>query len=128
MPKKGYVFAQIGPAVIFEPYEVKDGIPDFPGLDLLKDGVPFECHFFDREREYRVMFREGRGDIVEIVLSKDEEKDMDPDLIYVSKEMVKEEYLKRGNVPETLTIINRYGYSENDTLVLKNYRICYEEE
>ena len=50
------------------------------------------------------------------------------DVVCLSDTVIYNDELKRGNVPETLTIINRYGYSENDTLVLKNYRICYEEE
>ena len=37
--------------------------------------------------------------------------------------LVKEEYRKKGTLPEKLTVTTRYVYSENDVLSMKNYRI-----
>lgn len=33
-----------------------------------------ECHLFDKEREYRMIRREQRGDRVEVVLTRREEE------------------------------------------------------
>jgi hypothetical protein len=48
---------------------------------------------------------------------------MEPDLIYTQTVILRKEYTS----PELkhLVIVNRYEYSANDTLVLKNYRISY---
>ena len=52
-----------------------------------------------------------------------EEQSMDPDLIFVEEVLVKPQYTETGRIPATLTIINRYRYSEYDTIVLEDYRI-----
>jgi hypothetical protein len=36
---------------------------------------------------------------------------------------VKREYASREDLPEKLLVMNRYGYTENDTLALRDYRI-----
>ena len=81
--------------------------------------------FFDRENDYRIVFRESRGDICRNLLTEEEERHIDADLIFVEEHLIKEEYAKRGGFPKKLRIINRYRYSDNDTLVLDNYRISY---
>ena len=57
------------------------------------------------------------------ISSEYEEKLMDPNLLYTQKVLVQEQFSKEKDMPERLVIVNRYVYSENDTLVLKNYRI-----
>ena len=37
---------------------------------------------------------------------------------------LKKEYADQPGIPDKLRVINRYQYSENDTLVLKDYRIA----
>ncbi len=125
MPKKGYMIANFKEKMIFEPYEIIDDKLVFDGCEILETEFPSEAHFFDKEIEYRIMYREGRKDVLDIVLDKEEEIGMDDDLIYESRELVKEEFASTQKVPEKLIIVNRYEYSENDTLVLKNYRISY---
>lgn len=49
----------------------------------------------------------------------------DPDLLYEEEVLVKDEYSEKSGLPERLKVINRYMYTENDTLVLKNYRIAF---
>ena len=46
---------------------------------------------------------------------------MDPDLLYEEDVLVKDEYSGKSGLPERLKVINRYMYTENDTIVLKNY-------
>ena len=49
---------------------------------------------------------------------------MEPDLLFTEEVLVKKEYTDIPGIPEKLRVINRYRYSENDTLVLKDYRIA----
>ena len=48
---------------------------------------------------------------------------MDPDLIYVEEPLVSDRFRDRPGLPERLRVVNRYEYTPNDTLVLRNYRI-----
>ena len=48
---------------------------------------------------------------------------MDPDLLYIQRILVKEQFRKDETIPKQIVIVNRYEFTENDTLVLKNYRI-----
>jgi len=56
-------------------------------------------------------------------LTASEEATMEPDLLYAEAMLIREEYRQNGTMPETITVTNRYQYSADDTLVLKNYRL-----
>lgn len=124
-PARGYLLAYFRDALVFEPYAVENGRLVFPGCESLQDAVPLECHLFDGNTEYRMILREARGDRVEAVLTGQEEESMDPDLLYEESVLVRDEYAGKPEFPERLKIVNRYMYTENDTLVLKNYRISF---
>ncbi len=123
LPVKGLLMAYFRDSLIFEPYEVKEGCIVSENSFRLEQELPEEVHFFDDSREYRCIVREARGDIIELLLTEEEEKEMDPDLLFLDEGIVREEFSSREGLPERLRIINRYDYSVNDTLVLKNYRI-----
>ena len=125
LPPKGFVIAVLRSKIIFEPYETDGGKLTFPGSECLENELPSECHFFDQEKEYRLVRREARNDVIERVLTLEEEKLMDPDLIYLQEMMVDAPYASRADLPDKLLVINRYEYSENDTLVLKDCRISW---
>ena len=122
-PEKGYILAYFPGLLVFKPYEIHEGECVFCGWEALKDRTPGECHLFDADTEYRMIRRESSGDSIELVLTRDEEKLMDPNLLYTQKVLVQEQFSKEKDMPERLVIVNRYVYSENDTLILKNYRI-----
>ena len=125
-PKKGCILAYFRDALLFAPYEICNGRLLCEVFDKYPPETLTECHLFDRDREYRVVRRESRQDCIRLVLTQEEEATMDPDLLYTQVIPVREEYARKGNCPDHLTIINRYDYSGNDTLVLKNYRISCE--
>ena len=125
IPKAGYVIVQLKSTLLFEPYTVENGKLLFQGSEHLEEEPLKECHFFSRDREYRLIARESRGDFIERVLTAEEEQYMDPDLIYEQETLVKREYASREDLPEKLLVMNRYGYTENDTLALRDYRISY---
>ncbi len=123
-PQKGYLLAYFRDALVFEPYAIENGRLVFPECEVYQEMAPKECHLFDENTEYRMILREARGDRVEVILSRQEEETMDPNLIYEEEVLVKNEYSGKAGIPKSLKVINRYMYTENDTLVLKNYRIA----
>ena len=123
LPSSGYLIAQLESRLLFEPYKVKDRKLFFHGSELIEKETIKECHFFNRDREYRLIFRESRGDFIESVLTAEEEQKMNPDLIYEQEMMIKKEYACCKDLPEKLLVINRYFFTENDTLALLDYRI-----
>ena len=69
-PQKGLMLAYLQGGLLFEPYEIEDGRIVFDGCDAYQDFCPAECHLFDTDTEYRMIFRESRGDTVEVVLTR----------------------------------------------------------
>lgn len=128
VPRKGNLLAYFRDALVFEPYSVENGRLIFAGWEAWKDTAPVECHLFDGDREYRMVSREQWGDRVEMLLTRREEEAMDPDLLYEEEPLIREEYTGREGFPNRLKIVNRYSYSENDTLVLVNYRIALADD
>lgn len=124
MPKKGFVLACFKDKTVFAPYEVRGEELLFEGKELFDTETPDECHFFDSDKEYRLVKREARGDFIERLLSKDEEAEMPADLLFAEDVLVKREYAGIPGLQGKIRVINRYRYSENDTLVLKDYRIA----
>lgn len=124
-PRKGFLLAYFKGAMVFEPYSIRDGILSFDGCEAFRDETPRECHLFDENTEYRMIQREARNDRIELVLTREEEEGMDPDLLFEEEVLVKKEYAREGTHPERLRIVSRYRYTENDSLALKNYRISY---
>ena len=122
-PAKGYILACYSDALVFEAYTLKDGAPIFEGCEAFRDEIPRECHLFDDEREYRRVYRESAGDWIEGLFTRAEERGMDPDLLFEEEVLVKPQYANTGRLPRKLTIMNRFRYSECDTLTLDNYRI-----
>ena len=122
-PSVGFVIACLKNQLIFAPYKIQDGVLEVEGWNNPDFTEAEECHFFDNIREYRRIYRSARRDVIETVLTAREEQDMDPDLIFVEEVLVKPQYIESGRIPTTLTIINRYRYSEYDTIVLEDYRI-----
>ena len=123
LPEKGLVMAYFKNELLFSPYEVTEKGLSLPEKALFDAGMPYECHFFDEDREYRLVRRSARNDVIEKVLSKEQEEEMSHDLIFTEDVLVKKEYADIPGIPEKLRVINRYGYSENDTLVLRDYRL-----
>lgn len=122
-PAKGYILACYPDTLVFEPYILRDGEPIFEGCEALREETAWECHLFDDEKEYRRIFRESFGDWIELLLTRAEEREMAPDLVYEEEAFVKPQYADTGRLPRLLTVTNRYRYSEYDTLTLDNYRI-----
>lgn len=125
-PARGYYLAYYQNALVFEPYEITDGRLLFEGCEAFRGQLPRECHLFDEDTECRIVFRSHPGGPVRLVLTRGQELETDPDLLYEEEVLVKPEYASGGRRPKTLKIMNRYRYSEYDTLTLENYRISAE--
>lgn len=128
LPKKGLVMAYFHESLLFSPYEVEGDQLRIAVENTFEKEEPYECHFFDETKEYRRIRRAARKDVIERILTEKEEKKMPKDLLYTEEMLVKKEYLEIPGIPEKLRVINRYQYSENDTLVLKDYRMAVTGE
>ena len=123
-PAAGFVIASLKNQHIFAPYEIRNGVLMVEGWDRPDFTEAEECHFFDHSREYRRIYRSARQDMIESILTAQEEEAMDPDLIFTEEVLVKPQYTESSCIPAALTIVNRYRYSEYDTIVLEDYRIA----
>ena len=123
-PEKGILLAYFPDALVFERYTITNDGLRFENWQHFQEKTPVECHLFDGNTEYRMVTRAARNDRIELLLTKQEAEQMDPDLVYTEDVLVKEEYSVKGTLPKRLRIVNRYIYTENDVLVLKNYRIA----
>ena len=124
LPQKGLVMAYFKEKLLFSPYEVTGGELKLSDRELFEKEEPYECHFFDDKTEYRLIKRSARKDVIERTLTREEEADMPPELLFSEDVLVKPEYTGMPGIPEKLRVVNRYRYSENDTLVLKDYRMA----
>ena len=124
LPKQGLVMAYFKERLFFSPYFVREGDLVLPEKTVWDSEEPYECHFFDGRKEYRRILRAFRGDIIEQILTEEDEAQMQKDLVFTEEVLVKKEYASMAGIPEKLRIVNRYEYSENDTLVLRNYRLA----
>ena len=108
---------------ICEPLFVEGVVRNRAGALMLTAHLESELHWIcDRCAQ---PFIQKKAVSLEALLasSLEQEDQMDPDLLYIQKILVREQFRKDGDMPERLVIVNRYDYTENDTLVLKNYRI-----
>ena len=124
IPENGLLLAEGRDRLVFTPYVYRSGKILADGQDCSELLGWDRCLLFDRNTEVRFVRRSARNEIIETVLTADEEAAMDPDLLYTEEVLVKPQYAARGGLPETLVIVNRYRYSENDTLVLDDYRVA----
>jgi len=74
---------------------------------------------------FYIVFRSHGRAPVRLILTREEEEHMEPDLIYEQEVLVQERFAADSALPERLKIISRYRYSDSDTLILDNYRIAY---
>ena len=123
IPEEGFVMAVFDDHILFERYtKTADGL-SFP------EGEPFQkvpllrLHCFDRDTEYRLIAADDGDRLIETVLTAEEEKKMEPDLLFEDEMLLRREYCKDGMPLEKLRIVNRYRYTFFDTMTLHNYRI-----
>ena len=82
-------------------------------------------HCFDRNTEYRLLVTDDGDRLVEVVLDAEEEKTMEPDLLFVDEMLLRPEYRSDHVGIQKLKVMNRYRYTDFDTMTLDNYRISW---
>ena len=124
IPREGLVLAEGREELVFAPYIYRAGKILLDGQDRSDLLEWDQCLLFSRDTEYRRVRRRARHDVIETVLTAEEEAAMDPELLYTEEVLVKPSYAGQRGIPETLIIVSRYRYSENDTLVLEDTRVA----
>ena len=121
LPPKGLMLLYFMTESVFARYEIKNG--QIISTEELPKEPPTECHFFDNDKEYRIIERKSDNSYIESTLSAEEEKRINPDLIYTEYQLIKEKYAKKDGIPERLLVVSRYRYTDDDILELADYRI-----
>ena len=118
IPAEGYLLAVFTDRVMFASYRKDAGCLVFEGREAVLHEPLLRLHCFDRNTEYRLLVTDDGDRLVEAVLRADEEKDMDPDLLFEDEMLLRPEYGGRK-----LKVINRYRYTDFDTMTVDNYRV-----
>ena len=63
--------------------------------------------------------------LVELVLDAGQEKAMEPDLLFEDEMLVRPEYRPEQIGIQKLKVVNRYRYTDFDTMTPDNYRISF---
>ena len=123
IPAEGYLIAVFKDRILFERYRKKaDGLA-FPGAEALGGDALLRLHCFDRDTEYRLLVTDDGDRLVEVVFDAEEEKAMEPDLLFEDEMLVRPEYRTDRIGIEKLKVVNRYRYTDFDTMTPDNYRI-----
>ena len=124
MPERGVVYAQLKNGIVYTAYQVENGEIHLAKGDMFSIEDLKEAHFFDEKTEYRVIKRESRNDLLKLLFTEEEEVAMGAELLLAESVLVEDQYADpAAGAPDRLRIINRYAYSEDNTLVLRNYRL-----
>ena len=122
IPAKGYVYA-CGEHrdILFDTYEVKDKKILLSSGRLFSEPDFDEYHFFSETEEYRAVTVNGQKRF--FLLTEAEEKDDPEQMIYREEQYLKDEYCTDGKQLK-LIVVSRFGYTENDSLYLRGYRLA----
>lgn len=121
IPANGYCMAVCYDGVFFGKYKID-------GDNIITDALPAtvsqfkELRLFNKESEYRLRYVSGNK--YENIFDSDEEKNVDKDLIYIDEMLLKDIYKNTSGL-EKIIVVNRYKYTDYNTITLDNYRITY---
>ena len=125
IPAEGYLLAVFRDRVLLERYRKEaDGLI-FHGSDSLQSEELQRLHCFDRDTEYRLLAADDGDRLIEVVLDAEEEKAMEPDLLFEDEMLLRPEYCTDRVGIRKLKVINLFRYTEFDTMTLDNYRITF---
>lgn len=122
-PQSGWILAvpEDGQTV-FERFTREDSGVRFPGMERLNGKLIRRCHCFDENSEYRYLCVGDSMRVIETVCDAKQEADMDPDLLYEDDLILSAQYAP-GEEIRKLRVINRYRYTECNTLTVEDYRL-----
>lgn len=125
IPDEGMMIAVLEGRILVERYRKEvDGL-SFPDAERLQKTALVRLHCFDRNTEYRLLVTDDGDRLVEVVLDAEEEKTMEPDLLFVDEMLLRPEYRSDHVGIQKLKVMNRYRYTDFDTMTLDNYRISW---
>ena len=123
IPAEGIMIAVLENRILVERYGKEAEGLSFPGAEQVRDEALLRLHCFDPETEYRLIVTDDGERLIEVVLDAEEEKEMEPDLLFEDEMLLREEYCTERVGIRKLKVVNRYRYTEYDTMTLENYRI-----
>ena len=125
IPAEGYLIAVFKNRILFERCRKETDGLCFPGEEEIRTEELLRLHCFDRDTEYRLLVTDDGDRLVELVLNAEQEKAMEPDLLFEDEMLVRPEYRPEQIGIQKLKVINRYRYTAFDTMTPDNYRISF---
>ena len=125
IPAEGYLIAVFKDRILFERYRKEAEGLCFPGAEESRAERLLRLHCFDRDTEYRLLVTDDGDRLVELVLDAGQEKAMEPDLLFEDEMLVRPEYRPEEIGIRKLKVVNRYRYTDFDTMTPDNYRISF---
>ena len=123
IPAEGIMIAVFDDRTLVERYGKEAEGLSFPGTEQVGKKDLLRLHCFDPETEYRLIVTDDGERLIEVIMSAEEEKGMEPDLLFEDEMLLREEYCTERVGIRKLKVINRYRYTQYDTMTLDNYRI-----
>ncbi len=123
IPAEGIMIAVFAGRILVERYRKEADTLSFPGAEQLQHEYLLRLHCFDQDTEYRLLVTDDGDRPVEVILNAEEEKEMEPDLLFEDEMLLRGEYCTDSLGIRRLRIVNRYRYTKFDTMTLDNYRI-----
>ena len=125
IPAEGYLIAVFKNRILFERCRKETDGLCFPGEEEIRTEELLRLHCFDRDTEYRLLVTDDGDRLVELVLNAEQEKAMEPDLLFEDEMLVRPEYRPEQIGIQKLKVVNRYRYTDFDTMTPDNYRISF---
>lgn len=122
-PQSGWILAIAeDDTVLFDAYKRKGEALEFAHKEQLDGKLLRRCHCFDESTEYRYLCIGDRMQVIETICDAQQEKDMDPDLLYEDDQVLDPRFAPDDGV-WFLRVINRYRYTDANTLTVDDYRL-----
>lgn len=121
IPDVGLLMAVLDDKVIFTGYRkgAEGLVAECSQEDTERDFSSLSC--FDDSTEYRLISINNGEQLIESVADARQEQELPADLIYVDEMLIDPIFRLPGK--EKLYVVNRYRYTDYDTLSLESYRL-----
>lgn len=123
IPEQGFLLAVFEDHILLERYRKGEEGLLFKDCEQYRSKALLRLHCFDRNTEYRLLVTDDGERLVEVVLDADEERAMEADLLFEDEMLLRPEYAADRVGLRKLKVVNRYRYTDFDTMTLDNYRI-----
>ncbi len=120
LPSNGYILAYSDGKILFDSYKLDNNCVILGSGGKFDDEKFYEIHCFNESQEYRKFMTH------EILLSEHDESEQEnfDRFIYRDEQILQEKYSRLlGYKDAKIIVINRFAYTEDDSIYLAGYRL-----